>query len=112
MSKQNIAIIGLGKIGSAFLDAILSKKQNVSLVCVAEPMDTPGKTQAIAAGIKVATLDEIVAMGKEIDVIFDLSGNSSMFKELRHKLMASYNDHTIIASDTIAQLIWSLIKDA
>ena len=112
MSNKNIVIIGLGSAGSAFLGAILAKKKNVNLACVVEPNDTPGKAKAVAAGIKVATIDEIVALGKGIDVIFDLSGNPSVAKELRHKLNSTFNGHTVVASEIITQLVWSLITDA
>lgn len=111
MNKQNIAIIGLGRIGSAFLDAILRKKQSINLVCVAERADTPAKAQAAAAGIKVATLDEIVAQGNAIDIIFDLTGLIEVRKELREKLLVANNNHTVIASETIARLIWSLLSE-
>lgn len=111
MSKQNIAIIGLGRIGSAFLNAMLQKKQNINLCCVAERGDTPAKAQAAAAGIKISTLDEIVAMGDTIDIIFDLTGIPAVRKELREKLLASNNQHSVIASETIARLIWSMISD-
>ena len=112
MIKQNIAIIGLGKIGSAFFEAMQLKKKSINLVCVAECIDTPAKTQAAASGIKIATLDEIVTMGDGIDIIFDLTGIPNVRKELREKLLASNNKHTVIASETIARLIWSLISDA
>lgn len=111
MNKQNIAIIGLGRIGSAFLGAMLQKKQSINLCCVAERMDTPAKTQAAAAGIKIATLDEIIAMGDGIDVIFDLTGIPDVRKELREKLLATNNSHSVIASETIARLIWSMISE-
>jgi predicted dinucleotide-utilizing enzyme len=111
MPKQNIAIIGLGRIGSAFLGAMQQKKHNINLVCVSERIDTPAKAQAIAAGIKVATLDEIVAMGDKVDIIFDLTGIISVRKELREKLQVSNNNHTVIASETIVRLIWSLISE-
>jgi predicted dinucleotide-utilizing enzyme len=111
MSKQNIAIIGLGRVGSAFLGAMLQKKQNINLVCVAERADTPAKAQAVANGVKVATLDEIVAMGDKIDIIFELTGMHDTRKELREKLLAVNNAHTVIASETIARLIGSLISD-
>ena len=88
MSKQNIAIIGLGRVGSAFLGAMLQKKQSISLVCVAERADTPAKAQAVANGVKVATLDEIVSMGDKIDIIFELTGMHETRKELREKLLA------------------------
>jgi len=111
MQNQNIAIIGLGRIGSAFLDAMLQKKQSINIVCVSERSDTPAKSQATAAGILVSTLDEIVSMGEKIDIIFDLTGLLPVRKELREKLLTSKNGHTVIASETIVRLIWSLIND-
>lgn len=112
MNKQNIAIIGLGRIGSAFLDAMLQKKQNINLVCVAERADTPTKAQAVANGIRIATLDEIAAMGDKIDIAFELTGLPETRKELREKFLNTQNVHTVIASESIARLIWSLISDA
>jgi predicted dinucleotide-utilizing enzyme len=111
MNKQNIAIIGLGRVGSAFLGAMLQKKQSINLVCVAERADTPAKAQAVAGGVKIATLDEIVAMGDKIDIIFELTGMRATRQELREKLLAENNAHTVIASETIARLIGSLISD-
>ncbi len=111
-NNQNIAIIGLGRIGSAFLTEMLKKKSGgINLAYVAEKMDTPGKAQAIAAGIQVVSLDDMVALGDKLDVIFELSGLADVRNELRHKLAAAGNHHTIIASETIARLIWALISD-
>lgn len=87
MNKLNIAVIGLGGIGSAFLAAMLDKKHNFNLVCVAEIGDTPGKAQAQADGVKVVALDEIVAMGEAVDILFDLSGKPEVTRELRSKLL-------------------------
>jgi predicted dinucleotide-utilizing enzyme len=112
MSKQNIAIVGLGKGGTTFLNAILSKSKSVHLACVVETMETPGKAKAAAADVKIATMDELIAMGKDVDVIFDLTGNPSVVKELRHKISSAFNGHTVVASDIIGQLVWALIVDA
>jgi predicted dinucleotide-utilizing enzyme len=111
MSKQNIAIIGLGRIGSAFLGAMLQKKESINLVCVAEQADTPAKALAVANAVRIATLDEIVAMGDKIDIIFELTGIHATRQELREKLLAVNNAHTVIASETVARLIGSLISD-
>ena len=106
----NISIIGLGKAGSAFFDAI-RQRQTLHLVCVAEHTETPTKAKAAAAGIRIATLDEIVAMGSAIDVIFELTGIPEVRKELREKLHDTRNYHTVVASETIARLIWPLIGE-
>ncbi len=111
MENQNIAIIGLGRIGSAFLREMVNMNQRgIHLAYASEKLDTPGKAQAASAGVKLVTLDEIVKAGKHIDVIFDLTGNADVRKELREKMAASANHHTVIASETIARLIWSLIS--
>ncbi|MDD2916125.1 MAG: hypothetical protein PHP70_12485 [Gallionella sp.] len=112
MEKQNIAIIGLGRIGSSLLREMLLKQgAGINLAYAAEQMDTPGKAQAVAAGIKMGTLDDIVALGDKIDVIFELTGLPNVRKELREKLTAANNRHTVIASESIVRVIWSLISD-
>lgn len=110
MARQNIALVGLGRIGSAFLREI-GKQQGVNILYAAEPADTPGKAQAVAAGIRIATLEEIASAGDKVDIIFDLTGNSEVRKQLRERLAASRNQHTVIAPESVARLIWSLVSD-
>lgn len=112
VKMQNIAIIGLGRIGSVFLETMLKKKQNINLVCVAEIRDTPGKIRAESAGVKISTLDEIVALGNGVDIIFELTGAPAVRRELRTKLLEANNLHTVIASETVARLIAALVVDA
>jgi len=111
MEKQRIAIIGLGRIGSAFLKEMLTKHGHggIDLVCAAETADTAGKRQAKEAGVKLVELDDMVALGKHIDVIFDLTGCAEVRKSLREKLADTENRHTVIASESILHVIWSLI---
>lgn len=111
MRMQNIAIIGLGRIGSAFLETMLKKKQNINLVCVAEVGDTPGKACAKEAGVKIVSLDEIVALGDGVDIIFELTGVPAVRRELRTKMLETNNLHTVIASETVARLIAALVVD-
>jgi predicted dinucleotide-utilizing enzyme len=111
MEKQNIALVGLGRIGTAFLGEMLRKKgSGIALSYAAEQADTPGKAQALAAGIKIVSIDDIVALGEGIDVIFELTGLPGVRKELREKLTAANNRHTVIASETIVRVIWALIS--
>ena len=112
MANQRIAIIGLGRIGSAFLRQITRRLDHgLDLACVAEPMDTPGRQAAVQAGIKVCSLDDIVAMGEGIDVIFELTGLPEVRRQLREKLVGSENSRTVIASESIVRVIWALIGD-
>lgn len=111
MEKQNIALVGLGRVGSTFLRTVSNKQDRVNLVCAVESSDTPGKTQAIAAGVKMSTLGEITAAGNKLDIIFDLTGNPEVRKQLRELLAQNKNQHTVIAPESVARLIWSLISD-
>ena len=111
MKQPRIAIIGLGRIGSSFLLQMLQKKcHGLTIACVAEPVDTPGRRQAIEAGLELKTLDETVALGDGVDVIFDLTGLGEVRRELRDKLVASGNRHTVIASESIVRVFWALIS--
>ena len=112
MSQQRIAIIGLGRIGSAFLMQMLKKRNlGLEISCVAESNATPGRAMALEAGLKVLTLDEVVGLGDKIDVIFELTGLPQVRRELRDKLVASQNKQTVIASESIVRVIWALISD-
>jgi pyrroline-5-carboxylate reductase len=111
MDQQRIAIIGLGRIGSAFLSQILERNApTLSVVAVAEANDTPGRQLALQRGVPVKTMDEIIALGKQVDVVFDLTGLPAVRRELREKMGVQGNQHTVIASETIARVIWSLIS--
>jgi predicted dinucleotide-utilizing enzyme len=109
---MKIAIVGLGRVGGEFLKEILKRKKGDIIVrCVAELSDTPGRQTAIDAGIEVLKLEEVVALGEELDIIFDTSGNETVREQLRGFLWNSVNQHTVVAPETIARLIWSLLTD-
>jgi predicted dinucleotide-utilizing enzyme len=110
--KLNIAIIGLGRVGSILLQQMLnSEEKGISIAAVAEIAETPGKLLAREKKIKIKSLDEIINMGKKIDIIFELTGQYEVRQELRHKLMDIKNYHTVIAPETIAILICLMFTD-
>lgn len=111
MSKQAIAIVGLGRVGSVFLEELLRQEsKDIAVVAVAENGETPGKALAKSHNIPVLDTDAIIAKGDGVDILFDLTGSAAVRKELREKLMADNNRHTVIATESIARLIWSLIS--
>ncbi len=111
MEKQTIAIVGLGKVGSAFLEELLGQSNpSVEIVAVVESADTTGRALAKARGIKNLSIDELIKMGDELDILFDLSDVTAVRQELRDKLRVSGNRHTIIATENIARMIWTLIS--
>ncbi len=112
MEKQLIAIVGLGRVGSRFLEILLgSASKGIEIVAVVENNNTPGRATAEAHGITNLSIDGLVAKGDSVDIIFDLTGVAAVRKELREKLFAAANRHTVIATESIARLIWALITD-
>lgn len=110
MGKQSIAIVGLGRVGSAFLEELLGQSNNgVEIVAVVECADTAGRALAKARGIRNFSIDELVAMGDGLDILFDLTDVAAVRQELREKLHASGNRHTIVATENIARMICALI---
>lgn len=111
MEKQSIAIIGLGSVGSAFLAELLGQSNNgVEIIAVVESADTPGRALAKASGIRNVSIDELVAMGDGLDILFDLTHEAAIRQELREKLRVSGNRHTIVATENIARMILTLIS--
>jgi predicted dinucleotide-utilizing enzyme len=112
MQKQAIAIVGLGRVGSVFLEKLLAQSgKGVSIVAVAEKGDTAGVALAKANGIENLNIDQLVAKGGDIDILFDLTGSAAVRQELRERLMGAGNRHTVIATESVALLIWALIAD-
>lgn len=112
MQKQSIAIVGLGRVGSVFLDKLLKQSnKGIAIVAVAEKGATAGAELAKSNGIENLNIDQIVAKSDKIDILFDLTGLAEVRKELREKMLASGNRHTVIATESIASFIWLLISD-
>lgn len=112
MENHHIAIVGLGRVGTVFIERMLRLKgKGTQIVCAVEPQHTPGKDLAKEAGIRVVELDEMIAMSDEIEVIFDLSGDSYIKKTLREKLAAQGNDYTVIAPENVARLVWNVMDN-
>jgi predicted dinucleotide-utilizing enzyme len=110
VEKQSIAIVGLGKMGSAFLEELLGQpNEGVEIVAVVEKNNTAGLALAKARGIKRLSIDELIQVGDDLDILFDLTGVTSVRQELRDKLHASGNRHTIVATENIARMVWTLI---
>lgn len=110
MLHQSIAIVGLGRVGSVFLEELLNQsRKGIDIVAVAEKHKTAGSSLAEARGIQNLGIDQLVAKGKAIDILFDLTGVDAVRQELRDKLQASGNRHTVIASESVANLVWALI---
>lgn len=111
MEKQTIAIVGLGRVGTAFLAELLEHPNSgVEIVAVVEQSETLGKAMAQASGINLISMSELLGIGEQLDILFDLTGDPSVRKELRENLRVTKNFHTIVATENIAKMIWALIS--
>ena len=108
----DIALVGLGEVGGRFLEEMLRlQDRGIRIVCAAEPEDTPGRRHAQAAGIPLTTVEEMVAMGHAVDVIFDMTGVPAVRRGLRERMQETGNRHTIVAPETMARLLWAVVSD-
>lgn len=110
MKSQNVAIIGSGRTGEVFFDE-MSRRKGINVVCVYNREGLELNSLAETAGIKRLSLQEIVDLGDDLDVIFDLSGKRDIRAELRKTLFSSQNQHTVIAPESVAQVMWAMISD-
>jgi ketol-acid reductoisomerase len=110
MEQQNVAIIGLGRVGSVFLERLLQLDQHgVNIVCIAELKETSGRLLAQDNDVKIVDLNEMVAISDDIEIIFDLTGDEKIRQTLRDKLASVNNYYTIVAPENIARLIWAVM---
>lgn len=109
-----VAIVGLGRVGSTFLQKLLEfNDRGVSIVAAAEKdPGAPGVQIARDNGINVYNdADKIVDMGADVDVIFELTGSADARKGLREAMVRTGNTSTVIAPEIMAFLIWNVISE-
>lgn len=115
--KIKIALLGLGDIGQEFAENFLEIIQEggkaVEIVAVAHH----DKESAVALGFQQSGVKffenaiDVVDLGEEIDIIFDLTGSNETRQALRKGMMDSGNKHTVIAPEMMAKLLWMFFDD-
>ena len=110
--KIKVALLGLGEVGQEFaenfLEIIQEGGKDVEIVAVAHH----DKESAVALGFQQSGVKffenavDVVKMGEEVDIIFDLTGSSETRLALRKGMMDSDNRHTVIAPEMMARLLW------
>ncbi len=113
MRRINVAIAGLGRVGTQFLEALLSvNAEGVKVIAVAEPKeDIESVNLAKSKGIAYFrdARDMLRSLDDSIDVLFELTGNAVVRTELYEILSQNANRKTVIVPEPVAFLIWSLI---
>lgn len=109
MRQQNIAIIGSTSACANFVSAMLAlraKGVNVLGLCAD---DAKAFSEVFDNDVRRINLNELIALGEKLDIVFDLSGDDKIRSELRRSLFQSNNRHTVIAPQSFAQLMCALI---
>jgi len=110
--KIKIALLGLGEVGQEFaehfLEIIQEEGKAVEIIAVAHH----DKDSAVALGFQQSGVKffenavDVVQLGEEIDIIFDLTGSDETRQKLRKGMMETNNRHTVIAPEMMARLLW------
>jgi predicted dehydrogenase len=112
MNKNiRVALLGLGEVGQEFaehfLEIIQERQRPVEIVAVSDA-DTQSPIALGFAHSGVPVLEDplaVIAMGDQVDVIFDLTGDLDKRQQLRQALADSGNRHTVLAPEVMARLV-------
>lgn len=112
-----VALLGLGEVGETFAEHFLEKIQEehvkVEIVAVAHHnLESPVALGFIQNGVPVfKDAMDVVTMGAKVDIIFDLTGDPELRKKLRVALQETHNQHTVIAPEVVAHLLWNFFGE-
>lgn len=115
--KIRVALLGLGNVGQefagAFLEIIQEKGKPVEIVAVAHRhLDSPVALGFSQSGVPVYENPlEVVKLGEQVDIIFDLTGDASLRQSLRQAMVDSGNGHTVIVPETVAKLMYLFFEE-
>ena len=116
--KIRVALLGLGNVGQDFAEHFLEIIQEggkpVEIVAVAHH----DKSSPVALGFQQNGVKfyenavDVVELGEEVDIIFDLTGNAETRQALRQGMQSTNNRHTVIAPEMMAKLLWMFFDNA
>ena len=109
----NVAIVGLGRVGTTFLKKLYDyKERGISIIGVTETnADSPGLNFARQKGITILSdKDDIIALGSDVNVVFNLTGDQTIERGLRLAHIKAGNHKTVVVSTAMASLMWKLIS--
>ncbi len=116
MSKINVLIVGLGRVGGKFFRELqLLGAEKVTILGVCEPNENnplliEAKTKGIncyadySAGIR--------ELGEQVDVIMDTSNSDVVKKGMRDLMQETNNHHSVIVPMSVNYLMWHLLPNA
>ena len=115
MAKREVhaAIVGLGRVGNAFLEKLIEREgHGIKIVAAAErDENAEGVKLAKDKGIRIySDGKEVAQLGQAVDIIFDFTGNPDEKAALRVELVRTGNHNTVIAPEVVAEFIWDIME--
>jgi len=112
MEKVRIAVAGGGRTGTPLIEDFMTRPF-IEMVAVCDvDLDSPGAQLARDNGIFVTDdIDQLAAMGNDIDVLIEVSGDPNVKPRLKNAFVVSGNRSTIIMHDLVARMMMSIISD-
>lgn len=113
METVRVAVVGGGRAGSPILMDLMSRPF-IDLVAVCDVnTESPGAMLARDNGIFVTgDVDELAAMGEDIDIIIEVSGDPAVKPKLKNAFIVSGNRTTIIMHDLVARMMMSIMGES
>lgn len=105
----SVALIGAGRTGTPLLVELLNYPY-VTFAGVAD-LNDQAEGMNLARENGIATFTDpmtLVALGDEIDILIEVSGDTSLKKQIKDLFEKSGNRHTLIMHDLIARLFISV----
>ncbi len=107
MKKLKVGIIGAGRGGSALLETLL-EMDNIKIEGIADiDSSAPGIDMAKNVGIKCFKTARELLASCTLDVVFEVTGNKNLVKELRSRL----SDKTTLVDAPAVNIMLSIIRD-
>jgi len=101
----HVAVVGAGAPSRELAEMLCALGEPVQVSVV---LDSAAEAPSPPPpGVRTLSLEEMVALGEAVDIIFDL-GDAALRRRLRQALFASDNHHTVIAPPAVARLVWLL----
>ncbi|MDQ6955333.1 MAG: hypothetical protein Q9M20_07800 [Mariprofundaceae bacterium] len=112
MESTSIVIIGLGKVGTFFLEQLIQRSNlGLHIACVVEPENTHGKIIAQNHAIACVGMADVIDFSEDVGFIFNCTGDRDIQVLLREELDKAENKQTEVVSDHVLKVIWSILSD-
>lgn len=107
--KINIALIGAGRTGTPLLKEMI-KYSYINIVGVADLNEAAEGMKVAAENNLFATTNpvDLISKGDEIDILVEVSGDTTLKKVIKDYLQNTNNKKTIIMHDMVARLFISM----